>query len=139
MSHEHVDHVATADREPVDGGDDRLGDVADDAVEGLDLEHPGLGRAVVAGLGALLLVAAGAERLVAGARERDDADRRVDPRGLERREQLVDGAPAERVVALGPVDRDPRQPGVDLVGDVLQVVHADHRANVLRRAASARL
>ena len=96
---QHVQHVAAADREAVDGGDHGLGDVADHAVQRLDLEQPGLGRAVVAGLGALLLVAAGAERLLAGAGQADDADVGARPGALEAGDQLVDGAGAERVVA----------------------------------------
>src|SRR5439155_22635272 len=35
---------------------------------------------------------------------------------------VVDGAAAEGVVALGPVDGDPGQPVVDLVDDVFHVV-----------------
>ena len=46
--------MAAADGHAVDGGDHRLGDVADDAMEGLDLEDAGLGRTVVPGLLALL-------------------------------------------------------------------------------------
>ena len=63
---EHVQDVAAADGEAVDGGDDRLGHVADDPVQRLDLEQTARRRPVVAGLHALLLITAGAERLVAG-------------------------------------------------------------------------
>src|SRR4030095_5502352 len=84
----------------------------------LDLEETRLGRPVVAGLGALLLIAAGAERLVARAGQRADADRWIRPRRLEAVDQLVDGARAERVHALRPRDRDPREPALDGVGDV---------------------
>jgi hypothetical protein len=47
---QHVQHVAPADRDAVDGGDDRLRDVADDAVQTLDLEGAPLRLAVRAGL-----------------------------------------------------------------------------------------
>ena len=77
---QHVQHVAAADRDAVDRGDDRLGDVADQPVQVADLEQAALGRAVVAGLGALLQVAAGAERLLAGAGEDDRRRRRCPPR-----------------------------------------------------------
>lgn len=36
-----MEDVAAADGEAVDGGDDGLGDLADEAVEGLDLEQAG--------------------------------------------------------------------------------------------------
>ena len=97
---EHVQHVAAADRVAVDRGDHRLGDLADQPVQVLDLEQARLRRAVVAGLGALLLVAAGAEGAVAGAGEADDADLGARPGPLEAVDQLVDGARAERVHAL---------------------------------------
>ena len=71
---QHVQHVSAADRVAVHRGDHRLGDVADHAVQVLDLEQARLRRPVVAGLGALLLVAAGAEGPVAGAGEAHDAD-----------------------------------------------------------------
>src|SRR5439155_18588328 len=77
-----VKDVAAADRVAVHGRDHRLRHLADQAVQVLDLEQPGLGRAVVAGLRALLLVAAGAERAVARAGQADDADLRVGPRAL---------------------------------------------------------
>ena len=77
---QHVQHVAAADRDAVHGGDHGLGNVADHAVQRLDLEQARLGRPVVAGLVALLLVAARAERLVARAGQHDHADRRGRPR-----------------------------------------------------------
>jgi len=118
--------VASADSQPVDGGDDRLGDVAQRAVEVADLEAPGLGRAVVAGLGALLDVASGAERLVAGAGEDDAAHGGVHPCRPQGGEQLVDRLGAEGVVALGPVDGDDHGWTVDFVRDVLVVGHSRH-------------
>src|SRR6185295_12099989 len=80
----------------------------------------------------------------------NDADGPIDPRRLEAADQLVHRAAPERVVALGPVDRDPRQSVVDLVHDVGQFVElhdVDTRwtcdgpfpALLLRRLPSSRL
>jgi hypothetical protein len=113
-----VQDVAAADGDAVDRGDDGLGDVADETVEGLDLEEAALGGAVVAGFLALFLVAAGAEGLVAGAGQGDDADLAVGPGALEAENEFVDGAAPEGVEAVGPVDRDPGQPVVDFIEDV---------------------
>src|SRR5207249_3327695 len=90
------------------------------------------GRPIVTGLAALFLVAARAEGSVAGSGEGDYTDGAVDPCRLEAADKLVDGAAAERVVPLRSVDRDPRQPGVDRVGDVGESVQfhgADSRWN----------
>ena len=119
---EDVEHVPTADGVPVDGGDDRLGNVADEPVQRLHFEQAGLGRTVVTGLAALFLIASRAEGSVAGPGKGNDADGPIDPRRLEAADQLVHRAAPERVVALGPVDRDPRQSVVDLVHDVGQFV-----------------
>ena len=115
---QHLQDVAAADGHAVDRGDDRLRDVADQAVERLDLEDAALGRAVVAGLQPLLLVAARAEGPLPGARQRHHSHRPIGPRQLERADQLVDRATAERVVTLRPVDRDPGQAALDLVEDI---------------------
>ena len=115
--------MAAADRVAVHRGDHRLGHLADQPVQGLDLEQPRLRRAVVAGLGALLLVAAGAEGAIAGAGQADDADLGARPRPLEAADQLVDRAGAERVHALRAVDRDPGEAVLDLVADVGQLLH----------------
>src|SRR5207247_8666828 len=80
---EDVQHVAAADREAVDHRDDRLRDVADRAVQSLDVHRAIEGSARgsgtfgargVAALAPLLLVPAGAERLVPGAGEHPDAE-----------------------------------------------------------------
>ena len=120
---QQVQDVPAADGEPVDRRDHRLGNVADHAVQRVHLEQPALRRPVVARLHPLLLVAAGAERLVARAGEADDADLVADPGPLERQHQLVDGARAEGVVALRPVDRDPGEALLDLVRHVGELVH----------------
>src|SRR5690606_12883963 len=71
----------------------------------------------------LLLVTAGAERLVAGTGQRHHPDLAAGPRPLEREHQFVDGLRPEGVVPIGPVDGDPRQSVVDLVGDVGEFGH----------------
>jgi hypothetical protein len=126
-----VQHVAAADGDPVDRGDNRLGDVADQLVQVADLEHAALGRAVVTGLGALLHIPAGAERLVPRPGEDDRLDVPVGPRRPERPDQLLDRPAAEGVVPLRPVDRDDRGRALDGVVDVLVVTHL---ANLLSRA-----
>jgi hypothetical protein len=131
-----MEHVAAADGDSVHRRDHGFRDVADDTVECLDLEEPRLARAVVAGLGVLLDVAARAERLLTGSGERNDADRAVAPRRLETRDELLDRVCCERVVALGPVDRNPRQTAVDLVANVRESRGVD--GATLRRHARVR-
>src|SRR5204863_9959885 len=80
---EDVQDVAAADGVAVDGGDDRLGDVADHPVEVVELEDAGGARTVVSGLGPLLGVAIGAERPVAGAGQDDGGNGRVGPGVVE--------------------------------------------------------
>jgi hypothetical protein len=118
---QQVQHVAAANRDAIHRRDDGLGDVANHAVQRLDLEEPALRGAVVTGLVALLLVPAGAERLVARAGERHHAHVGIRPGMLEAPDQLVDGARTEGVVALGTVDRDPGEAAIDLVADVGEV------------------
>ena len=126
---QHVQDVPAADRDPVDGGDHRLRDVADDPVQPLDLEGAPLGLAVPAGLGPLLDVAAGAERPLAGGGEDDGGDPAVGPGVLERRDQLVDGAAAEGVHPVLPVDRDDRVVVLlHLVPDVGELLELHPRA-----------
>ncbi|CAB4846400.1 unannotated protein [freshwater metagenome] len=115
--------MAAADREPVHRGDGRLRDVADDPVKGVDLKQATHGGAVVACFGALLLVASGAEGLLARAGEGDGADLVAAPRALEAQHELIDSACAEGVVPVRPVDGDPGQSVVDLVGDVSELIH----------------
>src|SRR5205085_9466544 len=55
---EQVQHVTAADRVAVHRRDHRHGHLPAQPVQVLDLEQPGLGRAIVAGLGLLLLAAA---------------------------------------------------------------------------------
>ena len=131
---EHVEDVTTADGDAVHRRDHGLGDLADQPMEVLHLEDAVLGGAVVARLGPLLLIAAGAEGLVACAGDCDDADAAIGPGALEREDELVDGATPERVVALGPLDRDPGQAPVDFVADVFQLV-AFHGGILLRSAS----
>src|SRR5690606_4084223 len=116
-----------ADSDAVDGGDDGLGGVPDDAVQGFDFEQAAVGRTVVTGLHALLLVTAGTEGLFTGAGEGDSADFGAAPGGLEGLDEFVDGAGAEGVVAVRPVDRDPGEPVVDLVCHVRECGEISHR------------
>jgi hypothetical protein len=109
---------------PKPASNDPLGDVANDPVQGLDLEQSTVGRAVVAGLRTLLLVTAGAEGLVARTGEGDGADLGAEPGLLEGLDQLVDGLGPEGVVAIWAIDGDPRQTVVHLVRDVSELGHA---------------
>src|SRR6266849_5785932 len=120
---QQVQNVPPADGEPVDRRDGRLRYVADHTVKRVHLEQPALRGPVVARLHPLLLVPAGAERLVARAGEGNDADLVADPGPLERQHELVDGARAEGVVALRPVDHDPGEAVLDLIRHVGEVVH----------------
>jgi hypothetical protein len=115
---QQVQDVPPADGEPVDHRDGRLRHVADHAVQRVDLEQPALRRPVVARLHPLLLVATGAERLLARAGEGNDAHLVADPGPLERQHELVDGARAEGVIALRPVDRDPGETVLNLIRHV---------------------
>jgi hypothetical protein len=124
---DHLEHVAAADRDAVDGRDHRLGNVAQGLVQLLELPQAVLAGAVAAGLGVLLLVAARAERPVAGAGQDHARHRPVGPGALHRVQQLADGAAAERVQALGPVDGDYGAPGLDPVQHV-GVAHGVPRA-----------
>ena len=116
---QQVQDMAAADRIAVDRCDHGLGHLADRPVQRLHLEQPARGGPIVPALRALLLVATDAERPLARACQRRDADRRVRPGSLERGDQLIDRARAEGVQPLRAVDRDPREPVVDLVGYVL--------------------
>ena len=69
------EHIAAADGEAVDAGDDRLRHVADDRLELVDRQADDAAPVVLALMRAL--VAAGAERLVAGAGQHDGGDRLV--------------------------------------------------------------
>src|SRR5690606_33367467 len=109
---DHVQDVAAADSVAVDKGDDRDRQGADLTLEVQDVE-PGdaVGSDVAPGVALVTLVAAGAERPVPGPGEQHASDRRVvaDPR--EGVDELADRFRPERVVDLGPVDRDLRDPG----------------------------
>ena len=120
-----VQHVAAADRQAVDRRDHRLGDLADRAVQCLDLEQPAVRGAVIAALGPLLLIAARAEGALAGSRERHHAHLRRRPGALEALDQLIDRMRGERVEPLGTVDGDPAQALLDLVAHVGQLLHLD--------------
>jgi hypothetical protein len=124
---EHVQHVAAADREPVDHRDDGLRDVANRGVQRLDVHRTLATRTGgawrIAALTALFLVAARAERLIAGAGQHDHPDRSVPSRVQERVGQLRHGRGAEGVAHLGSVDGDPRDAVLLLVEDV-RVRHA---------------
>src|ERR1700739_206877 len=115
--------MAAANREPIDRRNDRLRDVTDDPMQRIHLEQAGFGRSVIAGFGALLLVTSGAEGLFAGPGQADSPDSRTPPSQFESPDQLVEGARPKRVVAVGPVDSDPRQAVVDLVGNVGELRH----------------
>src|SRR5262245_12048788 len=115
--------MAAADGEAVDCGDDRLGHVADDPVQGVDFEQTARRWPVVTGLCALLLITAGAKRFIARPGQADHPDIRTTPRPFEAVHELVDGARATRVVPLWAVDRDPRQTVLNLVGNISELGH----------------
>ena len=116
--------MTATDGEAVDGSDHRLRHVADHPVQGVDLEQTAVRRAVITGLGALLLIPAGAEGLLSGTGQADRAYLGTAPSQLERLDELVDGLRTEGVVAFRPVDGDPRQAVINLVGDIGKLSHA---------------
>ena len=116
-------HVPSADSEPVDSGDNRLGDHAYHGVQLRDAELGVAGVVLVAVLAAYLLIAPARERLVARAREDHDAHRIVLPRVLERADHLVDRQRSERVAHLRTVDGDRGDAAALLVEDV-RVFHS---------------
>ena len=118
--------VAAADREAIDGRNDRFGHLANEPVQPLNLEHAHLGLAVAAGERPFLLVASSAEGSVAGAGEDDRADRAIDPCVAERVDELIDCAAPQRVIALGPVYGDDGDALVDDVVDVGELLEGDH-------------
>ena len=126
--------VAAANCEAVDGGDHRLRDRPDQAVQRLDLVDAALGGAVVACLRLLLHVAAGAECSVARARQHDRSDVPVRPGPAERGDQLFDGPASEGVHPVGTVDRDHGDALVDVIADVREV-DLVHRTRQECRAA----
>src|SRR5205823_2212172 len=138
---EHVQHVPAADRQAVDGRDHRLGDLADRAVQRLDLEQPAARGPVVAAGRALLLVASRAEGALARPRQRHHADVGRRPGSLEAVDQLVDGVRRERVQPRRAVDHDPAQALLYLVAHVCQLLHVDPPpcAIVLVKAITAAL
>src|SRR5207247_3894338 len=99
----------------------RLRDLADQPVQGLDLEQARFRGPVVARLRALLLVAARGEGAVAGAREAHHTDVPVRPRRLEAADQLVNRLRAEGVEPVLAVDRYPGEAVLHLEE---HVVHA---------------
>ena len=136
---EHMQHVPATDSHTVDGRDDRLGQGAHEFVEVLDLEESRLGLAIGTGGCPLLDVTPGAEGLVAGAGEDHRRDALVSPCVLEGCDELIDGPSAERVVALGTIDR---HDGVgvlfDHVGDVGEFLGLQHRVARFSSSGTAR-
>src|ERR1019366_4233695 len=106
---EHMEHVTAADRYPVDRSDDRLGHVADHAVQAFDLEDAPLRLAIGAGLGPLLHVATGTEGAIPRTGRDDGRHTRVNPGVFEGGQQLIDGPATEGVHPVRPVDRDDRE------------------------------
>jgi hypothetical protein len=103
-----VEDVTAADGVAVDGGDDRLGDVADERVEVLDVDADVVLGSVAVASAALPggLVAADAEGPIPRSRQDDDAAPPVPPGRLEGVDQLVDRMGREGVELLRPVDGD---------------------------------
>ena len=99
-------HIAAADGVAVDAGDNRFGNIADDALHFLYRQPDRTAPAVAAVFCVRGLVAAGAERLVAGSGEHDDADVTVPARLAEGLDQFFAGSAVERVVDFRPVDGD---------------------------------
>src|SRR5207302_5761819 len=96
-------------------------------IRDVEAPHPapaGLVVGHVPGVAAHALVAAGAEGGGSLAGQHDHANVDVLPGALERVAQLDHRLRAERVVDLGPVDRDLRDPVRDLVADVGVVASA---------------
>jgi len=89
-----MEHVPTADRIAVDGGDYGLRQVTDQPVQRLDLEDAVLRIAVVPCFGPLLLIAARTKCAIARSGEGDHPYACVAPGRLQRRDQLVHGSPA---------------------------------------------
>src|ERR1035437_1159374 len=112
---DYMEDVSSADCVAVDRGDDRLGNVADDFVQRLDV-HP----AAIASATARGLVAARAEGAVAGAGQDHHPDRTVSPGVPKGLHHLVHRLTAERVTELRPGDCDSGDPVLLLVDDVLK-------------------
>ena len=119
---DHVQHVPAPDREPVDGRDHRLWDLADHAVELLDFEQAAARGPVVAAAAPLLLVTADAEGPLPRPGERHHPHLGSGPCPLEACDQLLDGVGRERVQALRAVDRDPRKAVLLLVAHIRQLL-----------------
>ena len=90
-------HVAAADRKPVDPGNDRLGHIANDALELVDGKSDRTAAVILPVMRAL--IAPGAERLVAGAGQNDNTDRFVPAGALKCVDQLFNRLATERIVA----------------------------------------
>ena len=71
--------MATTDCKPIYGRDDRLGHLADDAVQAINFEHAHFGFAIATGRGTLLLVTATAKCFRAGAGQDDGAHGFINP------------------------------------------------------------
>ncbi len=84
--------MPAADGVSIDGRDDRLGNVANDAVQILDVEAEvgADGIALIATLLAGRLIAAGAEGAISRAGENDGADGSIRPCQLESLDQFID-------------------------------------------------
>src|SRR6266478_2234304 len=96
--------ITSANREPVDPGDNRFGHIADDALELIDGQSDRAAAVVLSVVCALITT--GAKRLVAGAGQYDNSDRLVPTCALKCVDELFDRLTTERIVTRWPVDRD---------------------------------
>src|SRR5208283_5982777 len=112
---DYVEDVPSADCIAVDGGDNRLRNVADDFVQRFDV-HP----AAIACATARGLVTARTEGAVAGAGQNHHPDRTFSPGVPEGLHHLVHGLTAKRVTDLRTVDCDGGNSVLLLVDDVLK-------------------
>src|SRR6202030_2059938 len=121
---EHVEHVSTAYRVAVHGGDHGLRYVADHRVKVLDVESQirSRGLALIAAFLPGRLIAPHAEGLLARTGEDHAADATIAPSFMERLKELVNRLAAECIHLPGPVDRD----GSDAVRRLIENVFEFH-------------
>ena len=117
-----MEHVTAADRIPGDGGDHRLGDVANEVLQVEHIQPRYLVLADVASFTAHLLIASGAERLIAGAGENHHADVEIFAGVRECVDHLGDGQRSKRVAHVRAIDRHPRDAVIALFEDDVLVV-----------------
>jgi hypothetical protein len=111
---EYMEHMASTDCESVYGRNNRLGHIADQTVECLDLEKTALGRTVITSFLPLLLIPPGTKGPVSCSCKSNDTYGPVGPRGLETENEFINRPSAKRIVALGSVNSNPSQASIDL-------------------------